>query len=90
MLDVCSVCDDLVDVDHRTLPGFDLSLPVLCAGDKCRHGDKPHRCWACEKRVTEVREGLFGTLDTPRMACPPCIAREAAAAEAMEIGGHPV
>ncbi len=90
MLDVCMVCDDLVDVDHRHLPGFDKTQPVLCAGDKCHHADKPYRCWACEKRVAEVKEAPFGTLEIPRMACQPCIDRQEAASEAMDAIGAPV
>lgn len=95
MLDVCAVCDDLVDVDHRHLPGFDRSKPVLCGGDKClafpnHGGSKLPRCWACEKLVAEVKEAPFGTLLIKRMACQSCISRQEVALRSDEISGHPV
>lgn len=35
MLGTCEQCGDLVDIDHRYIPGFDTTKPILCGFDKC-------------------------------------------------------
>ena len=76
MLDVCAICDDLVDVDHRYLPGFDKTKPVLCGGDKClKPVDQRYLCQKCEKRCGELTQATFGDQDqTECLACEKCIA----------------
>ncbi len=90
MLDVCAVCDDLVDVD-----GYDPKQHgprVLCGFDEClRSPDERFRCESCQERCGSVELAGFGDNDqVKRMACEKCIEREANRKAGKEVVGHPV
>lgn len=75
MLDTCAVCDDLVDVDHRSLPDFDGPEQVLCGYDKClKPAEERCLCQKCDKRCPELRIGNFGDPEQAyrQMACEAC------------------
>lgn len=90
MLDVCEVCDDLVDIDHRFMPGFDKTRPVLCGGTKClKPADQRYLCQRCDKRCGELKEHDFGTVGFMQKTCQKCIDREKRRVELEEVKGHP-
>lgn len=99
MMDVCAVCDHLVDVDHRSIAGFDSTRPVLCGGDKCRMpAEHRYMCSGCDKRVAELVEADFSNCigrPPPEFihhgkCCQRCADRHAKMMADTEIGGHPV